>query len=326
VVLGGLARRVNFVNQLRAKHNHLIVVDSGRLFQDPRTADDAERVRMNAQLFSRTYAHMGVYAVNVGDTELLQGISFLKGQASRGLNLISANLVERSNKKPIFPPYVIYTAGNIRIAFLGLLDPGPDPEIDKAMRKDVVVIDPIKAAQTVVPQLTEKADVVILLSDLGLDKERNLIRKIRGIHFIMGGREGRFFKQLSKEKTTYIGQSYRDGMYTGRLDLTVKNTTSPFRDEGRKFYIKEQLADLDRRLKRIKNTLKKDASNELKHTFQNLVRKRAQLLETLNDFDKLTYTGNLFRWELVPLDSFYREDREIVRWIGRAGFTEHAKR
>ena len=325
MVLGGLARRVTFVNQLRAKQNHLIVVDSGRLFQDPRTANDAEQVRMNARLISRIYGHMGVHAVNVGDLELLQGIPFLKEQAARGLNLISANLVERSSEHSIFPPYVIYTAGNVRIAFFGLLDPDPDPEIDKALGKDAVIIDPIKAAQTLVPQLTEKADVVILLSDLGLNKERKLIRKILGIHFIMGGREGRFSKKLSNEEETYVGQSYRTGMYTGMLDLTVKNVTSPFRDEGRKFQIQEEMTDLDRHLKRIEEAMKKDKRSELKRTFQALARKRAQLLETLNDLDRSPYIGNSFRWELTPLNDSYEENREIVKWIGTAGFTEYPK-
>lgn len=325
MVLGGLAQRVTFIDQLKAKEDHLIIVDSGRLFQDPRIADDAGRVRINARLLSRIYNYMGVNAVNVGDLELLQGVPFLQEQASQGLNLISANLVERSSKKSIFPPYLIYTVGNFRIAFLGLLDSDLEPEIYNAMGEDAVVIDPIKTAQKVVSQLTGKADVVILLSSLGLDKENDLIRKITGIHFVMGGREGRFFNTLLKEEDTYIGQSYWAGMYTGRLDLTLKNTTSPFHDEGENFRIKKEIADLDRRLERIKNVLEKGESNVLEYTLQKIVQKREQLQETLDSSDRLPYTGNLFQWQMVPLDSSYKEDRKVVDWIREAGFTEHTK-
>ncbi len=325
-MLGGLARRVASVDKLKAEKHPVILVDSGRLFKDPRVGEDAEKVSMNARLISRAYSRMGVHAVNVGDLELLQGIPFLKEQASQGLNLISANLVDASSKKTIFPPYFIYNVENFRVAFFGLLSSDMGQEIRKAMGEDAVAIDPVKTAEEMVARLREEADIVILLSSLGLDKEREIISKIPGIHFVMGGHEGRFFHTMLKESETFVVQSYWAGMYTGRLDLTLKNTTSIFHDAGEKFRIKKEIADLDRRLERIKIVLDEGKSNVLEFTYQKITKKRAQLQETLDSLNRLPYTENLFKWQMVPLDNSYREDREVVDWIRKAGFTASAKK
>lgn len=320
-MLGGLARRVTFIDEMKAKYSPLVLVDSGRLFQDPRVESDVKEVRMNALLVARAYKRMGVKAVNVGDLELLQGIPFLRDQASQGLKLISANLVDPATGNTIFPPYVIHTVGGIRIAFLGLLTSDVGPEIERAMGNDAMVADPVERAQWIVPRVRKEADVIILLSCLGLDKERKLIREVPGIHFVMGGREGRFFSKLLKEGDTFMGQSYWAGMYTGRLDLTLRDDVSPFRDAGEKFRIKEEIADLDRRLDRIRNVLDEGKNSVLEFTLRKITKKRTELQEALDRLERSPDSGNLFRWEVVPLNNTYKEDREVLNWIGKAGFT-----
>ena len=88
-----------------------------------------------ARLIAGAYIRMGVHAVNVGDLELLYGLPFLKEQASKGLHLISANLVDPLSKHKIFPPYFMYTGENFRIAFFGLIASDMGPEISKALGK-----------------------------------------------------------------------------------------------------------------------------------------------------------------------------------------------
>ena len=323
-MLGGLARRVAFIDEMKAKDSSLVYVDSGRLFQDPRVHDDAETVRMNARLMARAYRRMGVHAVNVGDLELLQGVLFLRDQASQGLNLISANLVDPSTGDAIFPPYVIHTVDTLRIAFLGLLTSDVGPEITRALGNGAMVAEPVEQARLIVPRLKKEADIVIVLSCLGLEKERELIRKVPGIHFVMGGKEGRFFSKLLKEKDTFMAQSYWAGMYTGRLDLTLRDHVSPFRDAGEKLRIKTAIADLNRRLERIKNVLDEGKNSVLEFTLQKIVKKREQLEEKLESLERSPESGNLFRWQVVPLNDTYREDRDVVDWIRKAGFTENA--
>lgn len=175
---------------------------------------------------------MNVTAVNVADPDLTLGLSFLRQEASQGLSLISANLTDPSQGAPIFPPYVINTVDNIRVAFFGLLSPDMSMAVRKTVGKKVLIKDPVETARNLVKRLRSQADIIILLSDLGLEKEKELLRKVSGIHFILGGREGQYMGSPIWEGRTPIFQSYNRGMYAGKLQIIFTDASSPFRAEG----------------------------------------------------------------------------------------------
>ena len=120
-MLGGLARRVSLVEKLGSEDRSLLVVDSGNLFTGAWAGANQKQSRIKARLISRAYMRMGVAAINVGDLDLLQGLAFLRKEASRGLPLVSSNLVDPSTKTSIVKPYIIKKVGSIRVAFFGLL-------------------------------------------------------------------------------------------------------------------------------------------------------------------------------------------------------------
>ena len=128
-MLGGLARRVSFVEKLKGEGKPVLVVDSGHLFTDAGAGSDHTQSLTKARLISRAYKRMGVAAINIGDLDLMQGMAFLREESSRGLPLISANLVDPSSKASLFKPYIIKKTGTIRIAFFGLLSPNINPTI-----------------------------------------------------------------------------------------------------------------------------------------------------------------------------------------------------
>jgi 2',3'-cyclic-nucleotide 2'-phosphodiesterase (5'-nucleotidase family) len=175
---------------------------------------------------------MNVTAINVADPDLMLGLSFLRQEASQGLHLISANLIDPTEGAPIFPPYIINTVDNIRVAFFGLLSPDMSLAVRKTMGKKVMIKDPVETARNLVERLRSQADIIILLSDLGLEKEKELLRKVSGIHFILGGREGQYMESPILEGKTPIFQSYNRGMYAGKLQITFTHASSPFRAEG----------------------------------------------------------------------------------------------
>jgi 5'-nucleotidase / UDP-sugar diphosphatase len=220
------------VDKIRSEEKSVLVVDSGLLFTDARALPLSGQEPANARLISRVYKRMGVAAVNVGDLDLMQGLPFLRLEASRGLPLISANLIDPSGK-PIFPSYVIIKVDKMRVAFFGLLSPDINPAIRKAAGKDLIIEDPTATARNLVNRLRSQADIVVLLSDLGLEKDRELLKAVPGIHFILGGHEGQFVQSPIWENNTPILQSYKKGMYAGKLQLFIENGSTPFREEGR---------------------------------------------------------------------------------------------
>jgi 5'-nucleotidase/UDP-sugar diphosphatase len=205
------------VEKLKDEGNPILVVDSGNLSADMRAVVDHKQSLTRAQLIGRAYRRMGVAAINVGALDLAQGLAFLLNEASRGLPLISSNLVEPMDRKPIFQPYIIKKFGKTRITFFGLLSPDINPAIQKTEREKFPVNDPTETARAVLDKLRGRADVIILLSALDSYREREVVNAVSGITFVLGGHEGRYIQTPVWERQTSTFESYRNGMYAGKL-------------------------------------------------------------------------------------------------------------
>jgi 5'-nucleotidase len=284
-VLGGLARRVSLVEKLKSEDRSLLVIDSGNLFTNGWEGANQKQSIIRSRLISRTYMRMGVAAINVGDLDLLTGLAFLRREASRGLPLISSNLVDPSTKTSIFKPYIIKKVGSIRVAFFGLLSPNIRTDIYKVAGKQFLVKEPVETARKMTGILRGKADVIILLSALPSDRQQEVIRAAPGIHFVLGGRDGRYVQSPLWEGQTPILESYRYGMYAGKLQLTFVNASSPYSYERTEEQARQQPS----------------SRNEMRTSREPPSR------------------NNLFLWTLMPLDMSIPEDKEVSRWIKKAG-------
>ncbi len=322
-MLGGLARRAAFVEKVRSERQPALVLDSGDLFFDAGSTRDPERALAKARLLGRTYNRMRAAAINVGDLDLIQGLDFLRDEASRGVPLISANLLDPSSRTPIFPPYVIHQISGKRVAFFGLLSPEfraeVGPAIQKAVGDRIWIKEPVEAARETVEKLRNQADLIVLLSDLGLNKDSALAKAIPGIHFILGGHDGRFHTQPYHEGKTYILHASAKGMHMGRLQLTLRNSASPFQDKGKVNQVQEQIRNLDNHLRALEKERERQPSQEIERRIQFVNRQKARFQEDLGKSSIAFSNGNVFLWALVTLEATLPEDEELQRWIKEAG-------
>jgi len=319
-VLGGLARRVSYVNSVRSAGGTVLVVDSGRLFRNIATDTDRKRSLARARVIIRAYTHIGVTAVNVGESELTHGLPFLRRESSQGFPLISANLVDPLKKIPIFRPFVITKAGAARVAFFGLLSPGTSSAIQKTAAGKFLVKDPVETAREMFTVLRAQADIIVLLSDLEPERERAVAGAVPGLHFIFGGREGRYDHAPVKEGQTYILHSSRKGMYTGNLQVTFTNASFPFRDDGYETRIAKKMSDLDHRLRLIERSRAIEEDQRMKNAIRLINKQKTALKEELEKSRPSQSGNNRFLWTLIPLDLSRPEDTAVSEWIRRAGF------
>ncbi len=326
-MLGGLARRVAYVKKMRMENPATLLVDSGDLFFAPLSGGEPERRSAKAQIIGRAYRSMGAAAVNVGDLDLLQGIDFLRKEYARGLPLISANLLDPSKKAPIFPPYAIKEISGMRVAFLGLLSPefrldDTGMAIKKATEGKIFVKDPIEAARETVQKLKGRADVTILLSDLGLQKDRLLAKAVPGIHFILGGHEGRYIHNPFHEGMTYITQSSAKNMYVGQLRLILQSPKAPFRPEGEVQQMQERIHQLDFQLQSMQ-VAKAQSSGQntegIDRALEEVTRQKNILQGELKRAKDSAPGGNRFSFSLEPLEGSLPEDEEVREWAAEAG-------
>jgi len=93
------------------------------------------------------------------------------------------------------------------------------------------VRDPAEKVRTMIDHLRGRADIIILLSALDPYREQEIIKTVSGIHCVLGGHEGRYIQTPVWEGQTPILESYRNGMYAGKIQLHFVNAASPFQDE-----------------------------------------------------------------------------------------------
>jgi len=319
-MLGGLARRATLLKNLQNQGGPVLAVDSGDLFFDQTTAEaDVKKVLTKARLIAQAYKKMGIVAVNVGDRDLSQGVDFLKQEAAQGLPLISANLVDAVQRRPIFPPSVIREVSGVRIALVGLLRSPLPPAIEKSLAGKAVIEDPMEAARKAVAELKGKADLIILLSDLGWDQDIGIAKDIAGIQFILGGHEGRATTGPFRQGETFIVQSYQKGMYAGVLALPLDKPGSLFQDEGRITRIQEELNELDRRNRDLQGAKERNPHLDIRPAIKGIKQQKDKLQKELKEAQKTVAQGNRFRWTLEPISSSLDEDAEVRSLIEATG-------
>jgi 2',3'-cyclic-nucleotide 2'-phosphodiesterase (5'-nucleotidase family) len=147
--------------------------------------------------------------------------------------LISANLIDPVRKSPIFSPYTIKEVGKVRIALFGLTSEVNNQAVPRPAENKFLVENPVKVSRNMLETLRGKADIVILLSDLDAKREQEVVKAVPGIHFVLGGHEGRYTETPLWEGHTPILESFKNGMYTGMLYLTFVKASSPFAYKGR---------------------------------------------------------------------------------------------
>jgi len=319
-MLGGLARRATLLKNLQNQGGPVLAVDSGDLFFDTTTDQaDVKKVLTKARLIAQAYKRMGIVAVNVGDRDLSQGVDFLKQEAAQGLPLISANLVDAAQRQPIFPPSVIREIAGIRIAFVGLLRSPLPPAIEKSLEGKAAVEEPMETARKVTEGLKGKADLIILLSDLGWDQDVRIAKEIAGIQFILGGHEGRAITAPFQQGQTFIVQSYHKGMYAGMLTLLLEKSVSLFQDEGRITRIQEALSGLNRRSRDLQDAKERNPHLDIKPAIEGIKQQKDKLQKELKEAQKTVAQGTRFRWTLEPISSSLAEDAEVRSLIEATG-------
>lgn len=179
---GGIGRMAAYVDTLKKAPRFF--GDAGDTFFSVSTLLPSRRdgELAHAHLIARAYKLMGVDVLTPGERDFAEGIETLRAlEAESGTRFVSVNLTDREGKT-LFPPSVVVEKGGVKIGVLGAVDPA-------AFSAEA----PVKAG-AVQPALDEEvaklrangAQVVVLLSHLGLNADRTLAKSVKGIDLILG--------------------------------------------------------------------------------------------------------------------------------------------
>ena len=186
--IGGLARIATVIKQVRAEtQTPVLLFDSGDTTHGytalPRAFHGASTIAvMNALKYDAMVPGNHEFQYHAVDT--------VRNKAASEFPWVCADVIYEKSGETFGPPYVILDEDGIRVAVLGLTNDWVStvpktyvagPELG------LKALPGIEVASKLVPELRQKADVVVVLIHLGYGADQALAKAVPGIDIILGG-------------------------------------------------------------------------------------------------------------------------------------------
>ncbi len=217
---GGLAARKTYVDKVKAENPDTIVLDGG----DVNTGNIVSNL-FQAQPDFLGMNLVGYNAMVLGNHEFdVSQEAMLARKADAKFPLLSANIYVKATGKRLVDPYAIVTLPSG--AKIGVIGVSPTDTPTLVMPANVASLefrDPVAELKVLVPEVEKKADLVIVLSHLGLAVDEKLPVAVKGIDLIIGGHSHTYMDTEEYVAGVPIFQAYTGGLFVGRVDLKVSN-------------------------------------------------------------------------------------------------------
>ncbi len=226
------------IKNLRGRHPDILVLEAGDLLF-PRLRQPGTRGRHldRAHFIIRSLGALGIDAWCPSALDLNMGLGELRRAASEaGLPLISANL-EDAKGKLLLPSHLLLKRGGINLAVVGLSGPWPKTRLPKELR----LTKPGKALDRVKKTIQGQADLIIVLSSLGIEADQRLAQKQEGPHLFLGAGDDRMVLMPRRVGDSLLLQPYKLGEYLGLLRLNWQRPLLPILDSLEKAQIQRRL-------------------------------------------------------------------------------------
>ncbi len=215
--VGGLARISALAKKIRSEVDGALLLSSGDDLIPPLFSIFHGTPEMKGMTLA------GYDIVTPGNHEFDIGAEAYKDALkSANFEVVSANLViDDQELRDRILPYTIKRLGDIKIGVFGMMtpdflrvcSPGDSTTVDQ---------DIISLAQKAVDNLVkEQCDLIIGLTHIGVELDRQLAKGVTGIDIIIGGHDHQYIYETSNN--TIIVQAGSRGEYLGVLRFTFSN-------------------------------------------------------------------------------------------------------
>lgn len=228
--MGGYARRIGVINDIRSKEKHVLLLDAGDFSQGTPYFNF-----FNGRIEVDAINRMKYDAVTLGNHEFDNGIDTLATILSKAeFPIVSSNYVLTNTAlKDRVTPFLVLKKFGLRIGIMAL-NVEPKGLIIENNYRGLQFEDPIQKAQTMAEYLKkeQKCDLIICLSHLGSDaaaKEVNdfqIARLSRYIDVIIGGHSHTLLENAREKnalgRDVVIAQVGKSGLYLGKIELIIR--------------------------------------------------------------------------------------------------------
>lgn len=225
----GMAARKTLIDAIRkevaANGGHLLLLSGGDINTGVPESD-----LQNAEPDFLGMKKIGYDAMALGNHEFDNPIEILKKQKKwAGFPFLSANVVKKSNGKPLFKSHIVKKYQGLKIAIIGFTTKDTEIIGNPEFLQGLSFLDPIEVGKTLIPKLKKKNDIVIAVTHMGHYQDGNyggnapgdvsLARNTKGLDVIIGGHSQNPLFEPDTQNGTLILQAHEWGKYVGRLDL-----------------------------------------------------------------------------------------------------------
>lgn len=217
--VGGLDRLAGAVAQVRKEHGEaVLLLDAGDVIGDTMIANLTE-----GRALIEALNYLGYDALAVGNHEPDFDMQKLRQRADEAkFPLLAANLV--GDDGMLFTtPSVVKKVNGVNVGILGLAYPKTERTTAKKNVEKVTFQDPVPTVKRFLPKMRDDgAEVIVVLSHLGLSGDKKLAQAVEGIDVIVGGHSHNRMAEAERVGNTLIVQAGAHGSDLGRLDMTIK--------------------------------------------------------------------------------------------------------
>ncbi|MCX5846947.1 MAG: bifunctional UDP-sugar hydrolase/5'-nucleotidase [Deltaproteobacteria bacterium] len=185
-------------------------------------------------------------AMAVGNHEFDWGMEAFKHfPAMSNFPYLSANIKDDLDQYlPGVKPYIIVTRKSVKIAIIGFTTPEVLYVTKPGDEKRVLVYKP----EVILPHLIDKvkdegAAIIIVLSHLGVNADKELARGVSGVHVIVGGHSHTPLATPIVVGDTIIVQAGCNGLYLGILKLRIDTNTGMILQHTEERELRQVIAD-----------------------------------------------------------------------------------
>jgi 2',3'-cyclic-nucleotide 2'-phosphodiesterase (5'-nucleotidase family) len=241
---GGLARVATVVKRIRAEKPDSLLLHTGDTIQG-----GAEVLYTRGDAIVAVLNDLGIDAFAPGNWEFVYGTDrflelFVGPNRKAKWETVAANLMATADgaERHAVQPYLIRNVGNLKVGLLGMTtDRGPQvvgTSVTKGLRflanarregEDVSQVDHMVTRYVNELRNTQKVDLLVMLSELGLANNLRIAETIPGIDVILSSdmHEETPVAIVATNKAsggkTIVVEEGQDGTILGRLDLAVKD-------------------------------------------------------------------------------------------------------
>ena len=217
---GGYARISALFKQIRAERNGAVVtLDNGDTLHGTFPA-----VHSKGEAFIAPVNLLKLDAWTV-HWDFAYGVGCLRELASKlDHPLLAINCYRKDTNELVYPPTLLLERGGISVGIIGIAATIIDKTMPKSFSEGLrFTLGNDELPQHMADLRAKGADIIVVLSHLGLPQDLKIAREVPGIDALISGHtHNRLFEPLEVNGTVII-QSGCHGSFIGRLDLDIEN-------------------------------------------------------------------------------------------------------